>query len=288
MDFRLIDPSDIEACAEVFYAADDDLMKKSGQPPTPRNRVALTRLFSHIRDTDPERAWLAERDSRVLGFAMSAQRGDLVFLAFLFIEPAEQARGLGRALLERSMAGATKTAVCIFSIQPISAALYAKYGMVPRVPIYQIGGRPKKALPELSEGLSVGPLELAQAADLDRAVTGFVREQDHIAWQSWERQLFGLYEGGRVVGYGYAQSVGRVGPVVVERRELLLPLVSELMRQIETVEDWMINVPGPAAEVFSALLNAGMQLQGPPIVFCGVAQHGVDHTRYLPSTFALP
>jgi GNAT superfamily N-acetyltransferase len=288
MDYRPIDPADIEACAEVFYSADDDLMKKRGQPPSPRNRVALTRLFSHIRETDPHRAWLAQKDGRVLGFAMSAQRGDLVFLAFLFIEPAEQGRGLGRALLERSMAGATKTAVCIFSIQPISAALYAKFGMVPRVPIYQIGGRPKGPLPGLPAGVSVGGLEVAQAADLDRAVTGFVRAQDHIAWGSWDRKLFGLYEGGRVVGYGYAQSVGRIGPIVVERRELLLPFVSELMRQVETVEDWMINVPGPAAEVFTALLSAGMQLQGPPIVFCAVEDHGVDHTRYLPSTFALP
>jgi hypothetical protein len=219
---------------------------------------------------------------------MSAQRGELVFLAFLFIEPQEQARGLGRQLLERSMTNATKTAVCILSIQPISAALYAKYGMVPRVPLYQIGGRPKRPLPGLPAGLSVGPLEIAQAAALDRTVTGFAREHDHIAWQSWERKLFGLFEGERVVGYGYAQAVGRLSPVVVERRELLLPLVSELMRQVETLEDWIINVPGPAAEVFSTLLNAGMQLQGPPAVFCAVEDHGIDHTRYLPATFALP
>lgn len=288
MNFRPIEPADIEACANVFYAADDDLNVKHGQPLTPRNPVALTRLFSHIQTTDPARAWLAERNGRVLGFAMSAQRGELVFLAFLFIEPEAQARGLGRELLERSMANATNTAVCILSIQPISAALYAKYGMVPRVPIYQIGGRSKKPLPELPAGLAVGPLEVAQAAALDLQVTGFTRDQDHAAWQSWERKPFGLFEGERVVGYGYAQAVGRLGPVVVERRELLLPLVAELMRQVETLEDWIINVPGPAAEVFSALLNAGMQLQGAPAIFCGVEGHGVDHARYLPSTFALP
>ncbi|MDL2334462.1 MAG: GNAT family N-acetyltransferase [Chloroflexota bacterium] len=288
MNFRPVDPADIEACADVFYAADDELNTKRGLPVMPRNRVALTRMFSHIQATDPGRAWLAERDGRVLGFAMSAQREELVFLAFLFIEPEEQSRGLGRELLERSMANATKTAVCILSIQPISAALYAKYGMVPRVPIYQIGGRPKKPLPELPAGLSVGPLEVAQAAALDRAVTGFAREQDHVAWQSWERKLFGLFEGKRVVGYGYAQAAGRLSPVVVKRRELLLPLVSELMRQVETLEDWIINVPGPAAEVFSTLLNAGMQLQGPPAIFCAVEDHGIDHSRYLPSTFALP
>ena len=287
MDFRPIDPADLEACADVFYAADEDLMRKRGLPVMPRNRVALLRLFGHIQATSPHRAWLAQRDGRVLGFAMSAQREQLVFLSFLFIDPAEQSRGLGRALLERSMAGATKTAVCIFSVQPISAALYAMYGMVPRVPIYTIAGRPKQPLPGLPAGLSVGPLEAEAAAALDRAVTGFAREQDHALWQALERRLFGLFEAGRPVGYGYAHQSGRVGPVVVERPELVLPLVAELLRQVDSLEDWLLNVPGPAAETFTALLKAGMRLDGPPVVFCA-SDESIDHSRYLPSTFALP
>ena len=287
MDFRLIEPADLEACADVFYAADDDLMARVGLPIMPRNPIALLRLFGHIQATSPERAWLAEHDGRVVGFGMSAQRDQLVFLSFLFVDPAEQSKGLGRALLERSMAGAKQAAVCIFSVQPISAALYAMYGMVPRVPMYTLTGRVKKPLPGLPAGLSVGPLEVAAATVLDRAVTGFAREQDHAAWLGWERRLFGLFEAGRPVGYGYAQSSGRMGPVVVERPELVLPFVGELMRQVETLEDWMVNVPGPAAEAFAALLNAGMRLDGPPVIFCA-SDDSIDHSRYLPSTFALP
>jgi len=262
-------------------------MIKRGLPIMPRNRVALLRMFGHIQATSPHRAWLAERDGRVLGFAMSAEREQLVFLSFLFIDPAEQSRGLGRALLERSMASAQQTAVCIFSVQPISAALYAMYGMVPRVPMYTVTGRPRRPLPGLPPGLSVGPLEVRATAALDRAVTGFAREQDHAAWLGWERKLFGLFEAGRPVGYGYAQASGRLGPVVVERRELVLPLVCELMRKVESLEDWMVNVPGPAAQTFTALLNAGMKLDGPPVVFCA-SDESIDHSRYLPSTFALP
>ena len=287
MDFRPIDQADLEACADVFYAADDDLMEKAGLPPTPHNRVALLRMFGHMQATDPARAWLAEHDGRAVGFAMSAQRERLTFLSFLFIHPADQSKGLGRALLERSMAGAEQTGVCIFSIQPISAALYAKYGMVPRVPMFTMLGRASNPLPELPAGLSVGPLEVGAAAALDRAVTGFAREQDHAAWQGWGRKPFGLFQGARPVGYGYAQSSGRLGPVVVERRELVLPLVAELMRQVEPLEDWMIHVPGAAAETFTTLLNAGMKLDGPPVVFCS-SDETIDHSRYLPSSFALP
>jgi hypothetical protein len=46
-------------------------------------------------------------------------------------------------------------------------------------------------------------------------------------------------------------------------------------------------VPGPAAEVFAELLRAGMKLDGPPVIFCS-SELTTDHTRYLPSTFALP
>ena len=287
MDFRPIDSSDLEACADVFYAADDELMVRRGLPLSPRNRVALLRMLGHISATSPQRAWLAEQAGRVMGFGMAAQRERMVFLSFLFVEPEAQSRGLGRALLERCLAGSEQRAVCILSVQPISAALYARYGMVPLVPLYTLLGRPERPLPALAAGLTVGPLEVGQTTELDRAVTGFARAVDHAAWHACERRLVGLFEDGRPVGYGYAQASGRLGPVVVLRAELLLPFVGQLMREIEPLEAWMVHVPGAAADTFSGLLAAGMRLDGPPELFCA-SHHAIDRRRYLPSTFALP
>ena len=59
------------------------------------------------------------------------------------------------------------------------------------------------------------------------------------------------------------------------------------MAHIDPPEDWMVHVPGPAAETFVALLKNGMRLDGPPILFCAT-HDGIDHSRYLPATFALP
>lgn len=286
-DFRPIEPGDLEACAQIFYASDDDLMLKRGLPRTPRNQVALLRLFGHISATSPHRAWLAEQDGRPIGFAMSAERDDLVFLAFLFVLPDAQARGLGRQLLERSMNGAQRRAVSIFSVQPVSAALYAMYGMVPRVPMYTMVGRSHVELPALQHGVEFGPIDAEVTEPLDSEVLGFTRAVDHRAWLAWDRRLFGLFEGGAPVGYGYAQASGRLGPVVVQRTELLLPLIGQLMRAVEPLEEWMLHMPGAAAEPFQALLNAGLRLDGPPIIFC--ATHTtIDHSRYLPATYALP
>jgi GNAT superfamily N-acetyltransferase len=287
VDYRPIDLADLDACVEVFYAADDDLNNRRGLPRMPRNPVPLTRLFGHIVTGSPHRAWLAERDGTVVGFGIAAQREEMTFLSFLFVRPDVQSSGVGRALLERAMAGSEYRAVCIGSIQPIAAALYAQYGMVPRVPLFMFSGKPTTELPALPSGTEIKPVGIDEVADLDRAVAGIARPEDHAAWETWDRQRLGLFMKGDLVGYGYVQPVGRLAPVVVRESELLLPFVGGLMAQLRDVETWMLNVPGPAAETFVALLKAGMRLEGPPIVYCATELR-IDHSRYMPATFALP
>lgn len=287
MDYRPIDRADLDACADVFYVATDELNARVGQPKTPRNPVSLVRLFEHIVTGSPHRAWLAEKDGAVLGFGIAAQREDMTFLSFLFVRPDVQATGIGRALLERAMAGSNYRAVCIGSIQPISAALYAQYGMAPRVPLFMFSGRPVPELPGLPSGSEIRSVTIEEVADLDREVTGLTRPDDHAAWEAWDRRRFGLFRKGDLVGYGYVQPVGRLGPVVVRESELLLPFIGGLMAQLPDVETWMLNVPGPAGETFAALLKVGMRLEGPPVIYCATELR-IDHRRYLPAMFALP
>jgi GNAT superfamily N-acetyltransferase len=288
MNFRPIDlPADLEVLGEVFYEADDELNMRRGLPKTPRNPMPLLRLFDHIVQGSPQRGWLAERDGRIEGFGIAAQRGEMTFLAFLFVRPDAQASGIGRALLERAMANSEYRAVCIGAIQPISAALYAQYGMVPRVPLFMFSGKPNTRLRALPKNLELGPVSLEAVADLDQDVTGLTRPGDHSAWEKWDRERVGLYRKGELVGYGYVQSVGRLGPVIVRESEHLLPFVGALMDHLPDVETWLLNVPGPAAETFQALLRAGLRLEGPPVVYCATELR-IDHSRYVPSTFALP
>jgi GNAT superfamily N-acetyltransferase len=287
VDIRPIETADLEALGEVFYEADDELNVRRGLPKTPRNPMPLLRLFDHIIAGSPQRGWLAERDGRALGFGIAAQREDMTFLSFLFVRPDAQDKGLGRALLERAMANSDYRAVCIGSMQPISAALYAQYGMVPRVPMYMFTGKPTTPLRGLPKGMQIRPVDSADVTELDRAVTGLTRPVDHAAWEKWDRQRLGLYRAGRLVGYGYVQSVGRLGPVIVREPEHLLPFVGALMDRLPQVETWLLNVPGPAAETFETLLKVGLRLEGPPVVYCATELR-IDHSRYMPSSFALP
>ena len=287
MDLRPLSSSDIEACIEIFYEADEALSSGLNLPIMPRNPAAIDRIFRHVSETTPSRAWVAEDSGRVVAFGMAAERDAMTFLAFLFVLPGAQAAGLGAALYERCMPPTGYRGTCIWSVQPISAALYARNGLVPRVPMYTFVGRPRIPLPVLRNGLHLTPISLEEIDELDREIVGFTRRVDHEAWQRWDRRPFALREGDGIVGYGYAQPAGRLGPAVVTNSADLLPLVGALMEQIEPPEEWMVHVPGPAAETFAALLRTGMRFDGPPIIFCAT-EAGIDHSRYLPATFALP
>ncbi|MEX2546408.1 MAG: GNAT family N-acetyltransferase [Chloroflexota bacterium] len=287
MEIRPITPADIEACVEVFYSADEALSASMNLLVMPRNPQAIDGIFRHVSENDPGRAWVAEQGGEVVGFGMAIERDELTFLAFLFVRPDAQSAGLGAQLYDRCMPASGYRATCIWSVQPISAALYARYGLVPRVPMYTMTGRPRIPLPRLRDGLELTSITPAEIDELDREIVGFTRRVDHEAWQRWERRAWALREGEQLIGYGYSQPAGRIGPAVVRRAEDLLPLVGALMDQIEPREDWMVHVPGPAAEPFSALLQAGMRFDGPPVIFCAT-QPGIDHSRYLPATFALP
>jgi GNAT superfamily N-acetyltransferase len=287
VDIRPISPSDIDACVEVFYASDEALTASYNLPLMPRNPRAIEGIFRHISEGSPHRAWLAEDHGQVVGFGMALERDDLTFLAFLFVRPDAQAAGTGTALYERCMPRTGYRATCIWSVQPVSAALYARDGLVPRVPLYTLTGRPRTPLPPLRSGLEMTPIDPEELDELDREVVGFTRRVDHEAWQRWERRPFALREGSQLLGYGYAQPAGRLGPAVVRRSEDLLPLVGALMAEIEPPEDWMVHVPGLAAGTFTALLGAGLRFDGPPILYCAT-RDGIDHTRYLPASFALP
>jgi len=279
--------ADMETCADVLYTADDALSASRGLPVSPRNREALVRLYGHMQRYAPDRWWVAEQGGRIVGFSGSSTYQEMVYLGFLFVLPDQQATGIGRRLLELSMHDSSYRAVAIASYQPISAALYSWYGMTPRMPIYMLTGKPRTDLPALPKGVSVRRVDPASTAALDQEVCGLTRVPDHEWWESLGRMRFGLLEGKELVGYGYVQETGRLGPFVVRRQEHLLPFAGRLLAEMPDVETWLVNVPGAANETFVALLHAGMRLEGPPAIFCATELR-VDHSRYLPASYALP
>lgn len=302
---------ELPACADVWRAGLDGYGPLVGRPPMIAAPGPLVALLAHLRGTDPGRflvAVRAEADGaeRVVAFVSASRRDHVWFLGMLFVHPEEQARGLGRALLEAVLpagdAPAT-LATCTDAAQPISNALYAQYGIVPRVPVLELVGRPDRAGPAaLPVGVRAvpfellaagpadgpGPRRLAAAIDaLDRAILGYAHPQDH-AYLGEIGRLGHLYEAadGRIVGYGYVSPVGRLGPLAVEDAALLPGVLGHLLHAVEPAGAFSAWVPGAAGSAVTSLLDAGLRIEDFPALLCWDRPFA-DFSRYIPITLAI-
>lgn len=289
--FRPATRDDLPGCAVIWRDALNDYMGRLNLPPIPDELAPIGRLHAHLRATDPDRFWVStDPRGELTGFVSAVVRERVWFLSMLFVRPGVQGRGLGRALLARVLPNREDgmiLATCTDAVQPISNALYSTYGIVPRMPLLNLTGRPTRpdALEPLPAGVIAAPLDPVADAGaveaLDREVAGFGHAEDHRFLAAEGRRGFVYRAGASVVGYGYASAVGRIGPVAVRDEDLLGPVVGHLLTVIEPRGASAVWVPGHAERAVVALLRAGLRFEGFPVLACWSAPFA-DFRRYLP------
>ena len=298
--------ADLPECGAVWRESLNDYLGRLDQPAVPDELGPLGRLHAHTLATDPDRfvvATLAGPDGeRVIGFGSAIERDPIWFLSMLFVRPEAQGQGLGRAILERLLPEPTfggRLATVVDSLQPVSAALYATYGIAPRMPIIGMVGdveRPE-AFPDLPSGVTGDPFEsvadgppggaghralIEIVNSLDRESLGAEHPQDHRFLRTEGRHGF-LYRGpdGAVLGYGYAGEVGRVGPVAVRDPALLEAVIGHLIASVPARGARAIWVSGEAVRLMPTLLAAGLRTDEFPLLVCWDGPFA-DFSRYLP------
>jgi GNAT superfamily N-acetyltransferase len=301
VSFRAVTERDLPECERIWREGIDAYLLPMGFPPLSPDNPGLRRLHAHTLATDPTRFIVAERGARrgkrrIVAFGSAVERGDLWFLSMLFVEPREQARGLGRALLARMLPTPLDDRVlasCTDSAQPVSNGLYASLGIVPRMPLFNLIGRPRPGVdwPLLPDGISVQRVADDEAwrrdrgvQALDRSVLGFVHPQDHGFVLEEPRRGF-AYRGadGRLVGYGYAGEVGRVGPIAVSEAKLLAPVLGHLLAAVQPRGASSVWLPGEADEAIGVAIRAGLRIEGFPLL-AGWSRPFADFTRYVPTS----
>jgi hypothetical protein len=234
-------------------------------------------------------------------------RERLWFLSMLFVRPELQGAGLGRALLARVAPGdgeASFRSTATDSAQPISNALYASQGIVPRIPLLNLIGLPQQpdAFGTLPSGVvptafadiashadGEGHRRLADDVDaLDRELLGVAHPVDH-RFLRQENRTGWLYRGpdGAVLGYGYATEAGRIGPVAVRDEMLLAPVLGHLSSAITPRGAFALWLPGTADRAVVPALRAGFRLDQFPVLLCWDRPYA-DLARYLPISPGLP
>jgi GNAT superfamily N-acetyltransferase len=309
VEYRPATEADLPACEATWRDGLNDYLVPMGQYEIPADNPSLRLLHAHALATDPERFWVATRHAEpgddgpagarhVVGFASAVRRGPVWFLSMLFVLPGEQSAGVGRALLERVLPddGDDATlATATDAVQPISNGLYASLGIVPRMPMFNLVGRPARPeelrpLPPdvtatLLDGVGPGARDLAleqEIDELDLATLGFRHGEDHEFARRQGRTGFAYRDGrGSLLGYGYTSELGRIGPVATREPDLHAPIVAHLLEVIVPRGASAIWVPGPAGETMQTLVRAGLRMEGFPVLVCW-SRPFADFSRYLP------
>jgi GNAT superfamily N-acetyltransferase len=286
-------------CARLWDVSIGDYMARLNQPWFGGDLEPLLRLLSHFLGTDPDLfvcATLADDDDLPVGYGSATRRGSAWFLAMLFVRPDVQGNGVGRSLLEQILplaADDLSRGTATDAAQPISNALYASFGLVPRIPVLRLVGRPDRrdALVPLPAGvtaLAIGPHEDidAELAVLDRSALGYAHPEDHAWFLAEGRQRFLFRRDGAAVGYGYIAPTGRFGPIAALDPGLVAPIAAHLLSVAAAPGAYASWIPGPAGDLVSMLLQAGFVLEGFPTLVCWDRPFA-DFARYVPLGLAL-
>jgi GNAT superfamily N-acetyltransferase len=292
---------DLAACERIWRDGINDYTRRLHQPDVPTDNPGLRRLHAHTLATDPERFRVAEQDGEVIAFGSAVQRGPVWFLSMLFVDPAAQAKGLGRRLLgeigpDPERRAGTILATATDSVQPISNGLYASMGAMPRMPLWNLVGRPRPGwqAPSFPAGVTTMPFPedadgaAAELAALDTEVVGYAHPEDHAFVLADRADRFAYRAaGGALLGYGYTSPVGRIGPVAVRDPALMAPVVGHLLTAVTPRGASAIWTPGGTTGAIAAGLDAGLRFEEWPLLLCWSRPYA-DFERYLPISPGLP
>lgn len=238
-------------------------------------------LYEHLART-AFHFWVAEEGERVVGYARSILRDDLLELTELFVSPSMQSAGIGKELLRlafpdttdgRASLGATQLPRSIIASPDMSAqALYMRAGVYPRVPLYyfwrkpepcQKGARTPLPNPPSTDlefvPLAATPEDLVALGELDRAVLGHRRDADHL-WLLSDREGYLYLRDDKPVGYGYVGL--RSGPfALLDPADFPAVLAHAESRAALSGQEYGFEVPMINSSAASYLLARGFRIQ---------------------------
>ncbi|MBI3873355.1 MAG: GNAT family N-acetyltransferase [candidate division Zixibacteria bacterium] len=290
---------DLLAAARLMYVTVDDARVHAGLPALEMKLKATPPLMQHIFDQEPELSWGAYDGDKLVGFATSHMRDRQWHVAYLFVDPAYQNKGLGTALLRTGLAEAEKreayiTSQCTFTYNPKAIALYTRLGMFPRKNLILMEGPPCKEMkcPPPPEGIVPRMIDstalLTDLNAMDREIRGINRTVDHCYWLADDSHTGYVFAAGNsLVGYAYISKQGFIAPVLTTRDTYLPDIIAHclnlLAKECDATPKLWLN--GKNFTSLQLLLNHQFRIK--EIALLMTNRMFCDMRRYLPSSLAV-
>lgn len=268
--FRRATAADVQETYHVYMVANEDLNRSLGRHTDLEKHTLPTRALAVRTNAlryDPDRFWVADFGGKMGGFGLATRRRTLWYLAALHVLPEYQGQGIGSQLVRRCLGEFAEGDSPVLlttsdSANPVSTGMYFRFGMVPQTAIIQVQGQPRSLG---IKGIALRPASWTSFQDcfdfVDRIVLGEPRPEDHACWATVPSMIpLLVFEHDRVVGYIYVDRDGAIGPVAVERPELLPPTISSALETYAADQSnpVQLRVPIGARETLSALFSQGI------------------------------
>lgn len=272
ISIRKMKPDDSIMAARLLMRTVNYLRKKNGLEPMkykiPRKRNLM---MCHLMKTDPNGAYVAFRDDRMIGYGQAMLRDGHWYLANLFTDPRSQNKGIGRKLLSRTL-NITKDrevhthSLATFSYNPLAVALYTSFGFFPIqiFPMMVLTNNEKKPVRKIKNEYTFKAVPTEDYSQieilnrLDKKNRGVYRPEDHKFWIDSDRHRGHIFYHGRKVA-GYADIIDNtvIAPINASSPEYLVPLLIEninlcLANKAKKVIVW---VPGTRGDLMQFLLK---------------------------------
>jgi ribosomal protein S18 acetylase RimI-like enzyme len=267
-------------------------IKKLKQPPP---------LLVHLLKTDPEGSFVAhDLKGKLVGFSMALIREDEWFLAFLFIDPTLQSKGLGQKLLDKAMRygkknGCKRWALCTFAYNPQAIAVYTKMGMPAQRPLLvmerkRAAGKPFKKLRapiKLTVKKIADEKYINRLTALDKRARQLARPEEHFFWladENYNTLIF--HDGKKLVGYAVVNCRGMIAPVVASEPKYLSSLMAGAVEggTAQGHKYQIMFVQGEQLEVIQMLMAAGFHIEETTLLMA--SEQVSDPKLYIPATLA--
>jgi len=290
--YRPARAQDLATAEALVVTSINDLTERHGFGPMATATPPNFQLFS-LKD-DADGLWIAEDGGSILGFAWSWVCGDVWFLAQLFVDPAQQGRGIGNELLKLTLEHARKSraahkALITFTFNRVSQALYIRHGLFPKMPIYYFAAARERVAAELSKttlnsmAINDTAAHMKKLAEIEACAVGIAREKHHrYLLQDPTNTGILLCAGSECVGYAYLGSNGHIGPLAVTRVDVLGDAFTTAfnMEDASSTEKISAFLPGTCDSALSLAINHGMRITFPMLLMASPG-YG-DWTQYLP------
>src|SRR5207245_2174178 len=139
--YRPAKQEDLEEAERVAQQSGNELrVRHGGRPSSAPPSIAFPEF---CLAQDPAGLWVAEDGDTILGFGFSWMTEKFWFLSQLFVRPEIQAKGIGQALLSKTLMqaernGAANRALITFAYNIASIGFYLKNGLYPREPLHRM------------------------------------------------------------------------------------------------------------------------------------------------------